>query len=250
MKAYVSSEWMKYRRTVTPWLIVCGPLIIALAEMIFNFMIPEGVKWVYILLNVHNWWSTVALPFGIILLVALAVSYERRSGAWKVLNTYPHKPGKLYVAKLTTLVIHILLAGALFAIFVFILNVWVALGPIPWGKLISGFLVAWLAGLGQMAIMMWLAHVFGFGLTITVGFIGLVSGILMAERSSWIINPWSWPIRALEPIFGFHANGMLLEPGSPLLNPIYISIAIALGIITAVVFAVLGTLWFNRREVR
>ncbi|WP_025689413.1 lantibiotic immunity ABC transporter MutE/EpiE family permease subunit [Paenibacillus zanthoxyli] len=250
MIGLVSSEWIKYRRTVTPWLIVCGPFVIALAEMIFNFLLPGGIKWGYILMNVHNWWSTTALPFGITLLVALAVSYERRSGAWKVLNAYPQKPGKLYAAKLATLAIHVLLAGALFAAFILILNFWAGLGPVPWGNLASGFLVAWLAGLGQMAIMMWLAHVFGFGLTITVGFIGIISGVIMADGSFWRINPWAWPIRALEPIFRFRANGMPLEPSSPLLDPVHITVAIMLGIITAIVFAVLGTLWFNGREVR
>ncbi|MCP1308116.1 lantibiotic immunity ABC transporter MutE/EpiE family permease subunit [Paenibacillus tyrfis] len=248
--AYYDSEWLKYRRTLTPWLVVCGPLAFALAQMVFNMISPLENTWEHILMNVHNWWAIIGFPFGVVLLTALAVFYERRSGALKVLNAYPLQPGMQYAAKFAVTSVHVLIASLIFVVLVFGLNFWAASGSVPWDSLLTGFLCAWLAGLAQIAIMLWIAHGFGFGWTVIIGLIGTVSGIVMSEQPYWIMNPWSWPIRSLIPLFKFHTNGLPLEADSPLQDPSLILIPIVLGIVSAGIVTGFGMLWYNRREVR
>ncbi|WP_269919423.1 lantibiotic immunity ABC transporter MutE/EpiE family permease subunit [Caldifermentibacillus hisashii] len=250
MIGFIQSEWIKYRRTLTPWIIVCGPLILALAQAIFNIIAPIGATWEHTWMNVFNWWSVVGIPIGAALLSALSVSYEKRSGAWKVLRVNSFSTNKLYWAKYTILSIQTLFASVFFTIFVFLFNFWQVSGELIILDVLTGSIVAWFSALAQLAIMVWIAHMIGFGGTICVGLAGFVSGVLMAEKSYWIINPWAWPIRALEPIFGFHANGKALENDSPFWDPSVIPIAIFLSIIGVIVFLILGSVWFNRREVR
>lgn len=245
------AEWLKYRRTLTPWFVVGGPLLMVIAEVLFNLVSPYGRTWHTVLLTVFNWWVTLGIPFGIALVCALSAFYERRSGAWKILCSYDVKPGKLYVAKFVVLAVQVLIANILFALFVLLSQVWRLTGPIPWSRLAMGTWVAWLGAWALLALLLWFATRFGFGLTIAFGLAGLFCGILIADRHGyWVASPWSWPIRGMEPIFGFHANGLPLEQESPLWNANGISEAILLSFVGATVFLVLGAFWFNRREER
>lgn len=244
------SEWLKYRRTLTPWFIVCGPLILVLAQFAFSLISRVGTTWNEALLTVYNWWGVLAVPFGVILLAMLAVSYERRSGSWRILISYPIRPWKLYLAKYFVLSLQTLVASALFVLFLLLLGFWHLSGPIPWVHLWSGLFIPWLTAWAQMAIMLWIATALGYGLTIVIGLAGMISGIIMAQSGAFILNPWAWPIRALEPIMGFHVNGLPLEPNSPLWNTGINHTLIAFGVIWSIIFVTIGSFWFNRREVR
>lgn len=250
MMALVQSEWMKYRRTLSLWFIIGGPFILALAQSIFNMISPLSATWDHTWMNVFNWWAVIGIPFGVILLVAESVSYERRSGAWKVLRAYPVFPGKLYLAKYVVLAAQTFIASILFVLLVCVMNFWEVSGSFPWKEVLSGFIVAWLTALAQLAIMLWVANIFGYGITICIGLVGLVSGVVMAENYFWIVNPWAWPIRVLEPIFGFHANGLALEKDSIFWDLSVIPDAIVLSVVSSVVLLAIGAFWFKRREVR
>lgn len=250
MMALIQSEWMKYRRALSIWFIMGGPFLLALAQSIFNMISPLSATWDHTWMNVFNWWSVLGIPFGVTLLVAESVSYERRSGAWKVLRAYSVNPGKLYLAKYAVLAAQTFIASVLFVLFVCLLNFWQVSGTFPWQEVLSGFIVAWLTALAQLAIMLLIANVFGYGITVCIGLVGLVSGVLMAEMSFWLVNPWGWPIRTLEPILGFHANGLPLEKNSPFWDLSVIPNAIVLSIVGSAVLLAIGAFWFKRREVR
>lgn len=250
MLSVIRSEWLKYRRTLTPWFIVGGPLLLALAEFVFSLIAPAGRTWRLTLLTVYNWWVVLGLPLGSALLAALASSYERRSGAWRVLRSHPLSPSRLYSAKFAVLALHTAIATALFAVFILLTQFWHLRGSVPWGKLVLGTTVSWVSSLALLAVMLWCSMVFRFGVTVVLGLIGLISGVATSERAAWVFDPWAWPVRALEPIFGFHTNGLPLEANSPFWNTGVIAVASALGIVVAVMVTFLGSQWFSRTEVR
>jgi lantibiotic transport system permease protein len=246
----IQSEWMKYRRTLTPWLIVGGPFILAMAQSIFNMIAPLSATWEHTWMNVFNWWAVIGIPFGVTLLVVESVSYERRSGAWKVLRAYSVSPEKLYWAKYIVLSVQTFIASVLFVLFVSVLNFLEVSGAFPWKEVISGFIIAWLTALAQISIMLWIANRFSYGITVCIGLIGLISGVVMAAMSFWMVNPWGWPTRALVPILGFHPNGMILEQDSPFWDLSVIPIAILLSVVGAVIFLAIGAYSFKRQEVK
>lgn len=245
----VQSEWLKYRRTLTPWFMIGGPLVMVLAELTIWLLSPYRRTWPFVLLMVYNWWVTLALPFGSTLLAALSSSYERRSGMWSVLRTYPASPSTLYTAKFIVLAAQTAIANVLFAVYLLATNIWLNSGTIPWRSLMLGVAVGWLSGLALLAVMLWLSTAFGFGMAIVLGLVGIVSGVFTSEKPAWLFDPWAWPVRALAPVFGFHANGLPLEPNSPLWDPSVVPMAGVLGVVFAAVFTALGAWWFKTRDV-
>ncbi|MBE9916051.1 ABC transporter permease subunit [Paenibacillus donghaensis] len=251
MRSFVGSEWLKYRRTLTPWLVVAGPFIFALMQMVFGLLIPGGVDWSLALMNIYNWWSGFGLPFGIILLTALSVSYERKAGAWRLLRAYPVKGGNLYFSKFIVIALQTLIACIFLGLFIILLCSWSVTGTIPWGPIALGITISWLTSLAQIAFMLWAAHMFGFGLTILIGLAGMICGILQNNRiEGWMLLPWQWPLRALGALFGFQTNGMPLDPSSPLLDNKLIITAIIASLSVCVALSVAGAAWFKRREVQ
>ncbi|GGI96579.1 multidrug ABC transporter permease [Alicyclobacillus cellulosilyticus] len=257
MWCVVAAEWLKYRRTLTPWFVVGGPLLLALTACVLPLIAPTGRTWNLTLLTAFNWWVVLGVPLGSALIAALAASYERRAGAWRALRSRPLHPGRLYAAKYTVVAIHSAIAHALFSGFVVAIGgliawsrFWPLRGSIPWGNLVAGTMVCWASGLALLAVMLWCATAFPFSLTMAVGLIGTVSGVLTSETKAWVYVPWAWPVRALEPVFGFHANGLPLEKGSMFWNTGVIPIASGLGVVLAVAITALGAWWFSRTEVR
>ncbi|MBX6395746.1 MAG: lantibiotic immunity ABC transporter MutE/EpiE family permease subunit [Alicyclobacillaceae bacterium] len=250
MLAAIHSEWLKYRRTPTYWIVIGGPLVMALAEWVFSLVAPGGHTWHLMLLTGYNWWVVLAIPLGSALLAALSSAYERRSGAWRILCAYPVGPSMLYAAKFAVLALQTAIANGLFAGFLLVTQIWHLAGPVPWGPLILGAAVGWLSGLTLLAIQLWFSTAFGFGVSVVLGLVGLISGVFTSEHPAWLFDPWAWPLRALAPVFGFHANGLPLEADSPLWNPSVIPVAGGLGIGFAIVFTALGARWLKRRDIR
>jgi len=78
----------------------------------------------------------------------------------------------------------------------------------------------------------------------------LIAGVVAAAKPYWIYVPWSWSTRLMSPIIGVHPNGTLLEPASPLLDPLVIPIGIVISLVALVIFTFITAVWFSRREVR
>ncbi|MCY0896424.1 MAG: lantibiotic immunity ABC transporter MutE/EpiE family permease subunit [Alicyclobacillaceae bacterium] len=249
MNAAFTAEWLKYRRTLTPWIIVCWPMLLVLTETV---LMPQSQTWHETLMNTFNWWSVFGLSLCVTILAALSTSYERRANSWNVLCARVVRPRVLYISKWVVLAAQLLAATVVFTALVLIINylLWNPHGSPAVGQLIAGIALVWIAALPQLAIMLWVASRVGIGVTVCIGLVGLVVGVVAAEAPYWMVIPWAWAGRMLMPIFGFHINGLPLSPGSPFWNHDVIPIGIILSIVAAALFMVLGAIWFDRREVR
>ena len=83
-----------------------------------------------------------------------------------------------------------------------------------------------------------------------IGVIGFIVGVLAAGESYWVYVPWSWPTRLMCPIIGVHPNGTLLDASDPLRDFSVIPIGIVLAIIAFIIFTILTSIWFSKREVK
>ncbi|WP_304459380.1 lantibiotic immunity ABC transporter MutE/EpiE family permease subunit [Alicyclobacillus sendaiensis] len=249
MNAAFTAEWMKYRRTLTPWFIACWSLLLVLTDAV---LMPQSRTWHAAWMNTFNLWSVFGLPLCVTILAALSTSYERRANSWSVLCARVVRPRVLYISKWAVLAAQLLVATVVYAVLVMLIYylLWNPHGSLAVGQLIDGIALAWIAALPQLAIMLWVASRVGIGITVCIGLVGLVVGVVAAEKPYWVVIPWAWAGRMLMPVFGFQINGLPLSPGSPFWNHDVIPIGIILSIVAAALFIVMGAIWFDRREVR
>jgi ABC-2 type transport system permease protein len=207
-------------------------------------------SWPLLLAVVFTWWATVWTPLGSALVPALADRMERRAGAWRTLRSRPLSPAALYAAKLAIVSLQTLAGAAVMAAVTGVVGAALAPGPVPIGRLLMVVLLPWLCSLPLLVVGLWVSSVAGLWASAGLGVAGMVAGVLTAEGSRWVYVPWAWPVRAAIPAAGAHASGVPLKPDSALANFGLVPPVVAVSLACAAAFAVLGTLWFSRREVR
>ena len=122
-------------------------------------------------------------------------------------------------------------------------------GFLPLTQIIEAALVCWISMLALFPIQLWAATRGGVFLSMGMGFIGVVVGVVVAPLPFWFIIPWSWATRMMCPIVGIHPNGLILDAGNPLLNFSVVPVGILLSLIAATLLTLLTAAWFKHREV-
>ncbi|MBU3183466.1 hypothetical protein [Clostridium estertheticum] len=111
-------------------------------------------------------------------------------------------------------------------------------------------MVIWITSIGLIPIYLFLSTWLGTPVSIGCALIGLAAGAMMAPEPSWILMPWSWPLRLMCPIAHVHPSGVPLQNGDILMNPSVISIGIIVSIVFLIITSLLTSIWFSKREVR
>lgn len=251
MIGMIKSEYLKYKRTFSRRLIVSGPLFFILIALLQKLFIPDGFikTWQLLLGQVYNWWSVVFIPMGTALFAAMVQLQEKKAGDYRNLHTRDISLPALWAAKVLVMAAHTGLATLVLIAAAVISGLFTAEGNIPWFKITAGGLAMWISSLDLIPLQLWVAVKKGAFASMAVGFLGLAAGVLAAPEPYWIFVPWSKPTRLMCPIIGVHPNGILLEPGDPLLNPSVILPGISAAIVSLIIFTALTAMWFNRREV-
>ncbi|WP_422448118.1 lantibiotic immunity ABC transporter MutE/EpiE family permease subunit [Thermoanaerobacterium sp. DL9XJH110] len=251
MTGIIQSEYLKYKKTFARRLIIFGPLFFILLALLQKLFIPEDFikTWQLLLGQVYNWWSVLFIPMGTALFAALVQVQEERAGNYRNLHTRDISLPGLWAARVLVMAAHTGLATLVLIASTVISGLITADGNIPWFKITAGGLAMWVSSMDLIPLQLWVAAKKGAFASMAVGFLGLAAGVMAAPESYWIFVPWSRPTRLMCPIIGVHPNGVLLEPGDPLLNPSVILPGIAAAIVSFTIFTALTAIWFNRREV-
>lgn len=245
------SEEVKYRRTFARRLVVTGPALMgALYALLVAALGNREPDWSLFLATIFVWWVTVWVPVGAALAAGLADRIERRSGAWRALRARPLSPATLYVAKLSVLALQMLAGALVMAAVTGVVGAILAGWPVPLGRLGMVVFLSWLASLPLLSIGLWVSNAAGLWASVALGLVGMVAGAVAAETPEWLYVPWAWPARAAIPAAGVHANGLPLETGSELASLGVIPPVIGVSLAASAALALLGALWFSRREVR
>ena len=88
--------------------------------------------------------------------------------------------------------------------------------PGPVGHLLLVAAAQWVSTLALLAVAHQVALRAGLLPATGVGLVWALAGTFTAETTGWWWQPWAWTVRALLPLTGTHANGIPLEPGSPI----------------------------------
>ncbi|MDO4766180.1 MAG: lantibiotic immunity ABC transporter MutE/EpiE family permease subunit [Eubacteriales bacterium] len=248
----ISSELLKYKRTLTRKLIVGIPLFFSIQSAAGVLLMPKGIvrTWDLVIAMVFNVWTVMFLPFGMALFAFLVDNQEQKAGHYRSLLARPNSPVHIWLGKIIVMAFHALLSTGVLVVAILISGMITARGQIPWDKIIMGSIVSWTVSLALIPMQLWAATWRGLFASMALGFIGFLMGVVSALTSYWVFIPWAWGIRLMSPMIGVHPNGTLLEAGDKLLDTSIIPVGIGISLLAFVVITMLSALWFNRREVK
>jgi lantibiotic transport system permease protein len=113
----LQSEWIKTRRSTASWLVIIGgffiPLIVIAIRLIKSSRLPAIYKaadfWERTF--VQNWqvMAFFLLPMGVILATSLITQLEYKNNTWKQLHATPQLFSIIFFAKLTVIILMMLL---------------------------------------------------------------------------------------------------------------------------------------------
>ena len=245
---YLKSENLKYRRTFSRKLIVLAPMFFILYA--FFTMSNMGTNDNYFIAMVFNWWPLIFMPLGSALICSLSDTKERKSGNYRGLRSHNVNAVVMWLSKITIIAYYMLLSSVVLIVVVYLSGVLIPSNATPLLKVCEASLVIWITSIGLIPIYLFFATWLGTVAAIGVGIVGLVTGVVMATESSWIMIPWCWALRLMCPIIKVHPNGTALIANDPLLSASVIPTGIFVSLLFFVVGSLLTAIWFSKKEVR
>ena len=248
----IQSEHLKYKRTFTRRLLLLAPLLFILIALLQKLLMPAGYlrPWQLLLSQVYNWWPVLFMPLGTALLASLVQLQEKRAGNYRNVRVHPVSLTAIWAGKIALMAYHLLFSTLVLMAAVLLSGFLTASGTIPWFTIVAGGLTIWFTSLPLIPLQLWAAAWQGTFLSMAIGFLGMVAGVLAAPTSYWVYVPWSWPTRLMSPIVGVHPNGVPLETSDPLREAAVIPAGIGLAMLALILFTLVTSLWFQRREAR
>ena len=172
----------------------------------------------------------------------------KKAGNYRALRAHNVSPMTLWVNKIMAMAIYSLLSTLVLVVATIMAGLLSKSGLIPFGQIFIASFVCWLSSLVLIPIQLWAATRNGTFLSMGIGFVGMISGVISAPKIFWIAVPWSWATRLMCPIIGVHPSGVILEAGDSLLDTSVIPIGIVVSLIAFFVVTLLTSVWFDRRE--
>nr|WP_304459387.1 ABC transporter permease [Alicyclobacillus sendaiensis] len=243
------AEWLKYRRTAVPWLVIMCPAVVASICCIYVHRL-QPTAWASVLNFGNEVWSGLWIPIGWGLIAGLAGEIEASAGRWRSLRTTESAPGLLYIAKAFVLAFFALVSCV--CLWGLLLISGRVLG-IPYPMPIATFAICmwgdWLGGLPWLWTALWLAEGSHWSVPLGVGAIGSVAASIMGGATGlgnniWPFIPWTWSMRLVYWIYA--ALTPELQSAAPNLTIWPVLIA---AVILSIMMLLLGTWWFHRRDV-
>lgn len=188
----------------------------------------ETAQWEHLFFWHTIYHTALLVPFAVIT-AALIVNREKRAregGAlWRPIGHHT-----AVIARTTVLAMTLGLLALAVNLPTLVFGLAKGLTDPPLIDLLTIALAQWLLSLLPAVSALGLAGLIGMLPTIGLGIVWQAAGTLMGETPTWIIQPWTWSVRASLPLLGIHQNGVSLAPGSPILEwspwePVAVSIA-------------------------
>jgi len=243
MKALLSTEWLKLRKTKIMPFVLLGPILVFLIAYNVNVSAPEwiGMKYIYAFINANIAYGGLVLPLMSGILATLICRYEHQAGGWKQLFALPTTRGKVYIAKFTVVSIIVLVMQLLVLLAMLAVGLIKQYGePIPLDLLLRVSLGGWAATLPLIALILWLSTLFhSLAAPFAVNVIFTIPNMLVLNSKYAPFYPWSQPFLMMN-VYGGEENGLFYAPLDQL--------SLVLGA-SFLLFATIGFVYMQRKEV-
>lgn len=249
MKKYISSEWLKHKRTFATKLVILAPVL----TLLLNAFTPMWYQQ-----NSFNWWYILLFPGFLTLLCTMC---EQRDGGklkYRALLPLPVSLKNMWLAKILVLLLLDLAANFLF----FVLNmlggaaisfVYAIPLHVSWLQAAAGIFCIITASMWEIPVCLWLSKKTGTFATVIINAgIGSLFGTLFADTKYWIFCPYSWMPRLMVPAIGILPNGVPVseQAGDLSVSWVMMLFALLLSLLLFFIFAKLSAKSFSRQEVK
>ncbi|GAA1107239.1 hypothetical protein [Nocardiopsis composta] len=247
LRTVVAVELVKLRRGFPLWLSTVLPPVLVLPLGLIAAVSPEGRGG-----DVWGVWFGVTLmfwgifhPMGAALYAAMSVRTDLASR--RLVYTYAFPRHRLLVGRFLALLVLGLGSAALLTVLLAAAGLLLA-GPAAAAEAPVGVAVPWLAGAGTLALCLAAAERWGTGACAAVGVAGMMLAATVADTAAGWFIPMAWPMRAVVPLAGIHANGVPLEPGDPLFTLAPLPVLAVLSLVLSAAALAAGARHVNRKE--
>lgn len=168
--------------------------------------------------------------------------FEHAAGGWKQVLVLPVSRARFYAAKLTVIMVLLLMMQVLLlGSFLIAGGFHEMMGEIPWAVLFKSIFAGWVASIPLAALQLFISMMWSsFGAPLGINFMLTVPNILIANSEKYApYYPWAQPFLVMMPTEEMDF-GAFLVPYSTLIPVIFGS---------AVLFVFAGMLYFRQKEV-
>ncbi|HEX2301389.1 MAG TPA: ABC transporter permease [Pseudonocardiaceae bacterium] len=244
----VHTELMRLRHGFLFWYAMLAPVVAAVPLYIGaanSAEAAQGRYWeVFRDVSLELWGVLVPITAG--LMAALSVKADQ--DPWRLMLSYGVPRSRYFVGKFVALALLQLVSTSILAVLLAMgAGLQGALSS-DLGTVLGGAYLPWLAGLGTLAVAVYVAMRWGLGAAITVGVAGMLCGALVSDKAFWAAVPMAWPMRTILPLAGIGPNGVPLPADSPLRDMSAIPLAIGLSLALVVVVVAAGGLYLRRKQ--
>lgn len=236
------AERIKLRRSRIWLLVLISPLLAGLFEFLV-LQTGEGEKeWLNVVTEMSYFHALLFLPLLAGIFSATVCRAEHDSGGWKQLLALPVQRSAVYLAKLFTVALLLLLTQLAFLGMMIVVGVVNGMGDtLPWDMILRSTASGWLATLPLAALQMAVSVGWAsFAAPLSINVILTLPNILVVNSAEYgPYYPWAQPFIAMLPRSGDSSFGALTLPLETLL---YVIIGGFL------IFLAGGLTYFKRKE--
>lgn len=210
----VSAELVRTRRTTSARLALAGLAISALQGLGWAFLSTRDLtSW----RQLTSWQSVYATALAVpmaALLGGITVQREHRAReagtSWR-----PTRPATVRAARTGVAALQLLLFILAITLPTLLWGTVAQLPDPPLAQILTLVSLQWALSLAPLTLGLVGTRRLGLLTTLLAAIGWQIAGTLNAESATWWAQPWTWHLRPLLPLLGVHANGVPLEPGSP-----------------------------------
>ena len=243
---YMLAENLKHKHSNLKKLMLILPLV----TVLFSFVLMQS----YFTINAFNWWYAMIMPVTFALIPGLMDRKEDKKLKYQAIYSLPVSLTKVWIAKVLTALLYIVVAALVHLFAVYILQF--AVGK----QLTSSYVFPTLFSASVLLVITYLWQIpFCFFLVKKLGFIvvvasnviiGLGLGVVFADSSLWMLCPYTWGIRLMIPILKVLPNGLPVTANHPLIENTSILIPVISSVVLFGLITMITAKWFSRIEVK
>lgn len=241
MTAYLrvlSAERLKLAKSPVWLLVLVSPVIALLVGVMAE---PSG-SWTSLISAQATLHAMLFLPIFAGVFASCICRFEHAAGGWKQVLVLPVSRTSFYAAKLTVIMVLLLMMQVLLlGSFLIAGGFHEMLGDIPWGVLLKSVFAGWIASLPLAALQLFVSMMWSsFGAPLGINFMLTVPNMLISNSEKYApFYPWAQPFLVMMPTKEMNF-GAFLVPYSTLVPVIFGC---------ALLFVLAGMLYFKQKEI-
>lgn len=209
----VGAELVRWKRSSVALAPLLGLAVASLQAVVF---LSAGTAhgWASALAWNVIWVTGLAVPAtGLIVGLVAARDQRARDGGtrWRNVSSLTSSVARFSVISGSVVAMNVLAVLPVLAVGSVLIG-----GPPPVGRTLTTALIVSLGCVAIVPLLDLVARRFGLFATLGFAVVWSVAGTLCAESANWGALPFAWPVRAVLPLLGTHANGIALTQADPI----------------------------------